>query len=479
MNTHLSAFEQIIGQAQIKSAQADKSPHLTDWRGNFSGEAQAVLFPSTTAQVSAILEYADRHNLVLVTQGGNTGLVGGGIPDHSGEAYILSTSKMDKVRELSVENRSVVVESGCILENLHNIVEQEGLFFPLNLGAKGSCSIGGNLATNAGGLNVLRYGNMRDLCLGLEVVLLGGKVMNLLSPLRKDNTGYDLKHLFIGSEGTLGVITAASLKLFALPCARATALVGIPDISSGVALLDRLQRRSGDRVDAFEIIPGTVLEVVSKHFPDIPVPLSPLPEFMILMEITSTNEDDAAEDSSGQLPLDRLMETFLADCFEDGMVTDAVIARNETQRSQLWQLREHAPEGTKAESWPVNTDISVTRTNLAAFYECATRKVHQVSPEARICGYGHLGDGNLHFNIIERDGGDPNWADLREPVKDAIYEALAEIGGSISAEHGIGQLKAEQLIDVKDPVALGLMHQIKQTLDPKSLLNPGKILLQP
>ena len=472
----LQHFEPILNSKDIISQPEDMKPHLMDWRGQFDGTAQGVLFPRNTEQVAQIMAIADTHNLVIVPQGGNTGLVGGGIPDHSGQSIILSLAKMNKVRELSVQNRSMIVESGCILEDLHKTAEQHDLYFPLNLAAKGSCTIGGNLSTNAGGVNVVRYGNTRDLCLGVEVVLLGGRVMNLLSPLRKDNTGYDLKHLFIGSEGTLGIITASSCKLFSLPKVRATALVGIKDIDAGVELLGKLQTKSGEQVEAFELMPSSLLEIVFKQFPSIPCPLSPIPEFMVLMEIASSDEKDGQPDKAGQIPLHSLMEEFLAEAFEDGLITDATIAQNETQRQQLWDIREHGPESTKRESTPVNTDISVRRSDLAAFYETATHEVRSVCSKTRICGYGHMGDGNLHFNLVEAEGGDPGWTQKREALKDAIYRALDKIGGSISAEHGIGQLKIDQLQQVKDPVALDMMTQLKSVFDPKGLLNPGKVV---
>ena len=469
-------FNDLLDDKDILSLAEDKAPFLQDWRGNYSGEAEAVLFPRNTEQVSAIMRRATEQGLIIVPQGGNTGLVGGGIPDKSGRAFVLSLSRMNKVRSFSKANRSMVVESGCILQELHKLAEEQDLYFPLNLAAKGSCTIGGNLATNAGGVNVVRYGNTRDLCLGIEVVLADGRVMDLLTPLRKDNTGYDLKHLFIGSEGTLGIITAASMKLFSLPKARATALAGIPDIATGVDLLGKLQSASGEQVEAFEIMPKTLLDVVFKQFPEIPHPLNPIPDFMILMEIASSDEMDGREDETGRVPIIDTLETFLADCYEAEMITDATLARNETQRQQLWDIREHAPESTKRESFPVNTDISVTRGDLQNFYDLAVAEVKKVCSVSRVCSYGHLGDGNLHFNVIEKDGGDPDWLAKKEPIKAAIYRALASVNGSISAEHGIGVMKFEQLKQVKDPVALSVMSNMKHMLDPKAILNPGKVI---
>ena len=469
-------FNDLLDDKDILSLAEDKAPFLQDWRGNYSGEAEAILFPRSTEQVSAIMRRANEQGLIIVPQGGNTGLVGGGIPDKSGQAFVLSLSRMNKVRSISKANRSMVVESGCILQELHKLAEEQDLYFPLNLAAKGSCTIGGNLATNAGGVNVVRYGNTRDLCLGIEVVLADGRVMDLLTPLRKDNTGYDLKHLFIGSEGTLGIITSASMKLFSLPKARATALAGIPDIATGVELLGKLQSASGEQVEAFEIMPKTLLDVIFKQFPEIPRPLNPIPDFMILMEIASSDEMDGREDEAGRVPIIDTLESFLADSYEAEMITDATLARNETQRQQLWDIREHAPESTKRESFPVNTDISVTRGDLQTFYDLAVAEVYKVCPVSRVCSYGHLGDGNLHFNVIEKEGGDPDWLAKKDPIKEAIYRALASVNGSISAEHGIGVMKFEQLKQVKDPVALSVMSNMKHMLDPNGILNPGKVI---
>ncbi len=473
---NIQHFNDLLDEKDILSLADDKAPFLQDWRGNYTGDAEAVLFPRNTEQVSAIMRRAYEQGIIIVPQGGNTGLVGGGIPDNTGRAFVLSLSRMNKVRSFSEANRSMVVEAGCILQDLHKLAEEHDLYFPLNLAAKGSCTIGGNLSTNAGGVNVVRYGNTRDLCLGIEVVLCDGRVMDLLSPLRKDNTGYDLKQLFIGGEGTLGIITAASMKLFSLPKARATALAGIPDIATGVELLGKLQTASGEQVEAFEIMPKTLLDVVLKHFPNIPRPLDPIPDFMILMEIASSDARDGAEDATGRMPILETLEEFLADSFEAGLITDATMARNETQRQQLWDIREHAPESTKRESSPVNSDISVTRADLQSFYDFAVEEVRKVCSESRISSYGHLGDGNLHFNIIEKEGGDPDWQAKKEPLKAAIYIALAKVKGSISAEHGIGVMKFDQLKQVKDPVALSLMSQIKHLLDPKAILNPGKVI---
>ena len=473
----LEHLTDIVGTKNIITNKDDMAPFLEDWRGNYKGDATAILLPTNTDMVSSILKFADEHDLYIVPQGGNTGLVGGGIPDASGRMLVLSLSRMNAIRDISADNRSIVVEAGCILQNIHEAAEAHDLYFPLNLAAKGSCSIGGNLSTNAGGINVLRYGNTRDLCLGIEVVLMGGKVMNLLTSLRKDNTGYDLKHLFIGAEGTLGIITAASLKLFPKPKARATAMAAIPDPQTGVALLSALKNATGDLVEAFELMPGDILKVIGKQFPNYPCPLQPVPEMALLFEIGSSDSDLATESEDGTVPIIEKLNAFLADEFETGRIIDAVVAQNETQRQAMWNIREHAPESTKRESWPVNTDISVAVSDIGRFYADASRRVKEIDPTVRICGYGHLGDGNIHFNVIEREGGDEGWAQKRGAIFDAIYEALYDCNGSISAEHGIGVMKAEQLKLVKDPVALEAMHMVKTAFDPKGLLNPGKVLI--
>ena len=476
-NTHfLQAITHNLSANQIITNPRDMKAYLEDWRGNFTGMAAAILFPTSTDEVSAIMKAASEHNQIIVPQGGNTGLVGGGIPDKTGNAVILSLARMKRIRDINKDNRSMVVEAGCILQTLHETVEAKDLYFPLNLAAKGSCSIGGNLATNAGGVNVLRYGNTRDLCLGIEVVLLGGEVMNLLTPLRKDNTGYDLKHLFIGSEGTLGIITAASMKLFALPTARATAVAAVEDISTAITLLEKLQRISGEQVEAFEIMPKELIDVVLKQFPTLIPPLETQGKFMVLMEIASTNDADGHPSPTGEIPIEGMMQKFLESAFEDTLITDAAMARNTTQRQQLWDIRENAPESTKKESWPVNTDISMAVSSLEVFYKRATAAIHEIDDTVRICGYGHLGDGNLHFNLIEREGGDPDWAEKRPILTDRLYEVLADVNGSISAEHGIGRLKAEQLTTVKDNTALQIMRKLKQSFDPDNLLNPGVVL---
>ena len=486
-------FGKFLDKKNILTEKNQMLPFLSDWRGNYTGETMCVLLPETTKQVSKIMKIASEEMIPIVPQGGNTGLVGGGIPDKSGNSVILSLSKMNKIRSFSINNKSMIVEAGCILQNIHDYAEKNKLYFPLNLAAKGSCNIGGNLATNAGGVNVLKYGNVRDLCLGLEIVLMSGETLNLLSPLRKDNTGYDLKNLFVGSEGTLGIITAASLKLFPFPNAIGTAIAGIQSISDGVELLSLLQSKFSGQIEAFEIMPSNLLKIILKHFPNYLPPIAPLPEYIILMEISNPDKEYGIANDKGEIPIISQLEQFLEETFEKKLISDATIATNETKRRAFWELRENASEAIKNEA-PfevskiseikdnhqkkalLNFDISVTCDNLQNFYNDASKAVIKIHPSARICAFGHLGDGNFHFNIIDKQDGDYLWNKNKRLIENEIYNVLFKYNGSISAEHGIGQLKSNLLKKTKDKVALELMRDIKKLFDPKNLLNPGKIL---
>lgn len=475
-NDFLNKISSDITPSIIVTDPDEMAPFLTDWRGNFTGAAKAILMPTDTNMVSKIMQIAHEQNQVVVPQGGNTGLVGGGIPDSSGKSIILSLQKMNHIIDFSSDNRTITVEAGCILQNIHELVEAENLYFPLSLAAKGSCTIGGNLATNAGGINVLRYGTMREQCLGIEVVLADGTIINQLSSLRKDNTGYDLKNLFIGSEGTLGIITSACLKLVSLPTARATAIAVIDKFEHALSLLDMLQHLTGDQVESFEIMPKVLLDIVYKQFPDINPPIQLNDGFIVLIEVSSSKADDLENDITGKSALQNVMESFLENALNNALISDAVVANNEAQRLIFWSIRENAPQATKQESWPVNTDISVRRDKLAEFYQHASDAIRKISPDCRICGYGHVGDGNLHFNVVEASAGDPDWSKKRTELLSAIYSSLSFFSGSISAEHGIGQLKTQQLIETKDPNYYRIMTMIKNNFDPKNLLNPHRII---
>jgi len=472
----IKALRDIVGDAGLKTGDGDTAAFLTDWHGQYRGQALAVVMPDCTEQVSAVMALADAHDIAVVPQGGNTGFMGGATPDADGHSILLSLRRMNRIREIDATNMSMTVEAGCVLQSLHEATEREGLYFPLNLAAKGSCTIGGNLGTNAGGLNVVRYGTTRELTLGVEVVLMGGRVLNLLSGLRKDNTGYDLRHLFVGSEGTLGVITAATMKLFPQPVARATAFAEVRDVAAAVELLHRLQAASGGGVEAFELIPADILHVVFHHFPEIPQPLATRGAMNVLMEIGSSNPASGIADSSGETPLQVIIQDTLASAFEDGLVVDATIAASETQRRALWDVREMAPESHKRSKGVARSDISLPQSALAPFYSEMIDGVKAIDPNLLICGYGHIGDGNLHFNIVADERSNSDFEAKKDPLYSLIYEKVAKYNGSISAEHGIGQTKRAQLAKVKQPEVLDVMRAIKASIDPKNLMNPGKVI---
>ena len=472
----IAALHAIVGDAGLKTGDTDTESFLTHWHGQYRGRSLAVVMPETTEQVSQVMALADAHDIVVVPQGGNTGFMGGATPDDAGNSILLSLRRMNRIREIDATNMSMTVEAGCVLQTLHDTTEKQGLYFPLNLAAKGSCTIGGNLGTNAGGLNVVRYGTTRELTLGVEVVLMGGRVLNLLGGLRKDNTGYDLRHLFVGSEGTLGVITAATMKLFPQPVARATSFAEVRDVSAAVELLHRLQAASGGGVEAFELIPADILHVVFHHFPEIPQPLAMRGAMNVLMEIGSSNPASGIADDSGETPLQTIMQETLATAFEDGLVIDATIAASEAQRRALWDVRENAPESHKRSRGVARSDISLSQSSLAPFYEDMVAAVKTVDPTIRICGYGHLGDGNLHFNLVADERSNSEFDSKKDRLYELIYEHVAKYNGSISAEHGIGQTKRAQLAKVKAPEVLDVMRAIKASIDPKNLMNPGKVI---
>ena len=466
----------ICGQKYVLSSAEDKAPHLTDWRGHYSGDAIAVVKPQSTAEVAALVRLCQDHQVAIVPQGGNTSLCGGATPDASGNAIVISMVRMDRIRHFDRPSQSITVDAGCILEKIQDAASQEGLIFPLNFGSRGTCRIGGNLSTNAGGLNVLHYGNARSLCLGLEVVTAAGDIMNLLSPLKKDNTGYDLKNLFIGAEGTLGIITAATLQLFPEPKAIATSWAGVRDINAAIELLQRAQAISGGNVVTFELMPKAIIDNVRRFYPDVASPLDHVPPFSALIEIASTAEGDAAPDGQGQLPLNTQMENLLADAFEDGLVNDATIASNHNQRQALWAIRELTPESEIKAGAAYKSDISIPLQHMQEFYHKAADAAERLVPGVKIFGFGHLGDGNLHYNLSIPEDGHPDFMAVYPEFDRMITGLLKDYGGSISAEHGIGQKKRAMLAEAKDPTALAVMAAIKSALDPHNIMNPGKIL---
>jgi FAD/FMN-containing dehydrogenase len=413
-----------------------------------------------------VLAACNDAGVAVVPQGGNTSYCGGATPDPSGTQVLLSLERLDRVRAIDATNHSLVAEAGCTLARIQQAAEDADRLFPLSLGSEGSCQLGGNLATNAGGTAVLRYGMMRDLTLGLEVVLADGSVLSGLTALRKDNTGYDLRGLFIGSEGTLGVITAACLKLFPRPRSAATAWVAVPSPQAAIDLLARLRAASGDRVSSAELIPAVALQLVLKHLPARHPGTAPSP-WNLLVELTSSGDD----------ALDELLQSALSAAIDAGVASDASVAASEAQRAAFWYLREHVPEAQRRAGGSLKHDIAVPVSRLPEFIERGGALVAALAPEGYLVAYGHAGDGNLHFNVNQREGAEPAAFAAREaPLKRALHDLAASLSGSFSAEHGIGQLKVGELARYADPVELQAMRRIKQALDPRGILNPGKVL---
>jgi FAD/FMN-containing dehydrogenase len=462
------ALVEILGSDGILTDSAAIAPYLTDHRHLYRGRALAVILPRSVEQISRVLRFCNERRIGVVPHGGNTGYCGGATPDESGDQVVVSMRRLNRIRGIDALNYSLVAEAGCILAEVQRAADEAERLFPLSLGSEGSCQIGGNLSTNAGGLSVLRYGMMRDLVLGLEVVLADGRVLASLSALRKDNTGYDIKSLFLGAEGTLGIITAASLKLFPKIRSSATAFVAVPKIRAAVDLLARLREASGDRVSSFELIPRIGVELTTQHIPGVSDPLQQPFPWYVLCELTSARAAD---------PLDTVMAEALGAALEAGLVLDAALARNERERAALWKLRETIPEAQRIDGASLKHDISVTVTALPDFVERASHWVAENVPDGRLVVYGHVGDGNLHFNLNQVPGSNRNTFLAREPtVKRAIHDFVREFGGSFSAEHGIGRLKVAELEHYAAPVELALMQAVKKALDPNGVLNPGKVL---
>jgi len=448
----IDALREIVGKSNVLTAPEDTRPYFTDWRRQYSAPAECVVRPGTTAEVSRVVALCAREGVAVVPQGGNTGLVGGSVPTGARREVVVALGRMNRIRDLDALNDTMTVEAGCVLAAVQRAAENAGRLFPLSLAAEGSCQIGGNLSTNAGGVNVLRYGNAREQVLGLEVVLPDGRVWDGLRALRKDNTGYDLKHLFLGAEGTLGVITAAVLRLYPLPTARATAWIAIASPQEAVELLARLRGRLGDRLSAFELVSRACLEAVLAHVPGSRDPLPQRHPWYILTDVT---------DSGPAEPLRTLVEQALQD-------NEAVLAQNEEQSRQLWRIRESIPE---AQFTNVKHDISVAVSRTPEFIERAGRALEKAFPDAQPYVFGHVGDGNLHYNI-----GPEALVAQRAAVSAVVYQVVDELGGSISAEHGLGQLKRETIREHKQPLEIELMRSLKRALDPAGLMNPGKVI---
>ncbi|HEY1091821.1 MAG TPA: FAD-binding oxidoreductase [Burkholderiaceae bacterium] len=463
----LDEMKGLLGSANVL-CDGDLSAYEQDWRRRYQGRALAILRPGTTEEVAAIVRACAKHDVSIVTQGGNTGLVGGGVPDASGQQVVLHLGRMNRVRAIDAPNLTMTVEAGCILQAVQAEAAAAGFLFPLSLAAEGSCTIGGNLATNAGGTQVLRYGNARDLCLGLEVVTASGEIWDGLSGLRKDNTGYSLRDLFIGSEGTLGVITAATLKLSPQPAARLTALAACESMESAVALLGLAQQRAGAGLTGFEVMNALSLELVRKHFPQLRQPLAAAP-WCVLLEL-SDSEDEAHARG--------LFEGLLETALERELISDAAVAESISQAKELWHLRESIPLAQSQEGLNIKHDISLPVSAIPAFVAGTDAALAAAIPGVRLVDFGHLGDGNLHYNVQAPEGVDAA-VFLREHEAQAnaiVYDAVCALGGSISAEHGIGALKREELAERKSPVALDLMRAIKKALDPQGLFNPNRMI---
>ena len=463
-----SSLAAIVGPAGVVTAPDDLDPYLQDWRGRFKGRAVCLVRPANTDEVSRVLALLCARGIPVVPQGGNTGLCGGATPDETGRAVVLSLSRMNRVRSVDAFDNLITVESGCILQQVQEAASAAGRLFPLSLAAEGTCQIGGNISTNAGGTAVLRYGMTRDLVLGLEVVLPTGEVLSMLRGLRKDNTGYDLKQLFIGGEGTLGVVTAATLKLFPQPREVITALVAVPTLSAAVQLLRHLQADAGDNVITFELIADVALDLVLRLVPGHAPPFPRTPPFSVLLEVASFWRGFSAADA---------VEDSLARANETGLCDDAIVARDDTQSAALWRIREDVPEAERRAASAIKHDVSVRPGLIPAFVDATRAAVERVLPGAGIILFGHLGDGSLHLNVVPPGQGKNRIPpDIHARVWRAVHDVVTAHEGSISAEHGIGQLKRDELWHYRSALDHRLMRGIKDALDPRGLMNPGKVV---
>jgi FAD/FMN-containing dehydrogenase len=465
--TFLERMARVVGAAHVLTTASEVAPYTVDWRGRYHGRACAVVRPASTAEVAAVVTLCAGARVPIVPQGGNTGMCGAATPDESGREVVLSLGRLRSIRGVDQANATITVEAGVTLAEVQQAAANAELLFPLSLASEGSCTIGGNLSTNAGGTAVLRYGNTRDLVLGVEVVLADGRVLDALRGLRKDNTGYDLKQLFIGSEGTLGIVTAAVLKLFALPRTRVTALAATPTVAKAVEFLHAIKRALGDRVVGFELISGPALRLSRKHHPTLPDPL-PDHDWYVLLQV-----DDSAADS----PLAAQVEAAFAQALQTGTIVDATIAQSQEQADRLWALRENISEAQRRDGPNIKHDISLPISAIPAFVDDAGSALLAAFPDSRLVIFGHLGDGNLHFNFAAPAGvAAEAFLGNTAAVNRVVHDRVVAAGGSISAEHGIGQLKRDELVHYKAPLEIELMRRIKATLDPAALLNPGKVL---
>ena len=472
MTALTDTLRQICGEAHVLTHEdptTDLSAWELDWRKRIRGRALAVVRPGNTQEVAAVVKACAATGTSIVPQGGNTGLVVGGVPDDSGTQIVLSLGRMHAVRAIDPANLTITAEAGCVLQNLQAAAEAAGFLFPLSLGAEGSCTIGGNLGTNAGGTQVVRYGNTRELCLGLEVVNAQGEIWHGLTGLRKDNTGYDLRNLMIGSEGTLGVITAATLKLYPQPAAQLTAWAAVPSMQAAVDLLGLAHQRLGPGLTGFEVMGQFALSLVDKHYPQLRVPLWKETPWCVLLE-NSDSENEAH--ARGQF------ESLLEAALEAGCVTDAVVAENLTQARGLWHIRESITLAQAEEGLNIKHDISIPVSRIPDFVAETDALLERHIPGVRLVDFGHLGDGNLHYNVQVPEGADGKafLRDYEDQVNTLVFDQVKRFEGSISAEHGVGELKVGKLPLYKDPTALAMMRAVKKALDPQNIMNPGRVL---
>ncbi|WP_419913633.1 FAD-binding oxidoreductase [Hoeflea sp.] len=468
----LDRFAAIVGEKNVLHDTADTAPYLVEPRGIYHDRTPMVLRPGSVGEVSEILKLATETGTAIVPQAGNTGHVGGQVPlEGTQDQVILSISRLDQIRAVDGTGNTMTVEAGCVLENVHKAAADIQRMFPLSLGSQGSCEIGGNLSTNAGGTAVLAYGNTRQLCLGLEVVLPTGEVWNGLRSLKKDNTGYDLRDLFIGAEGTLGVITAAVLKLFPVPRGHQVAIAGLNSPKAALAALGLAQQRCGSALTGFELMPRIGVEFTVAHIPGVRDPLSGKHPWYVLIDISSGQSEEAA---------DAMMQAVLEDALGKSLIADAVIAQSDAQRADFWRLRETMSEAQKHEGASIKHDVSVPVAEIPHFMERADRAVLAAMPDARIYAFGHVGDGNIHYNITQPTGADPEaYLARRFEINELVYKIALDLGGSISAEHGIGQMKRDRLAAIRQPIEIALMQRIKAAFDPAGIMNPGKVVALP
>jgi len=458
----------VVGSKGLTLEPRDMEPYLTDWRRLYVGRARAVVRPASTAETAAVVALAAEARVPIVPQGGNTGMVGGSVPDNSGRQIVIALERMNRIRNLDPLNNTMTVEAGCILQQIQEAARAEGRLFPLSLGAEGRCQIGGNLSTNAGGTGVLRYGNTRELVLGIEAVLPDGRIWDGLRALRKDNTGYDLKQLFIGAEGTLGIITAAVLKLFALPEETVSAFAGFERLEDAMVLLARLRAALGETVSTFELVPRIGLELARRHIAGVADPLAQPHAQYLLIEVAGGGRGSGLRET---------FEAALGEALQAGLLTDAALAASTAQAQAFWRIRESLAEALALEGPTIKHDVAVPISETPAFIRRATAAVEAALPGVRTVAFGHLGDGNIHFNLSHPLGGnDAAFLARKTDLNRIVHDIVADMGGSISAEHGLGQLKRAEIALYKSPLELELMRRIKATLDPLDIMNPGKVL---